>query len=203
MYIMEYSATLEMEKERRYVVDELWDRLRIVYGRVDAVRRNIDESLAIDDQLCRQCGMIEFRSPYRFPDRTEMGNLTPPTWIQWISRETNDLWNELIQAIDQEMNKTLPEFRLIPEDKEPEEVAQPNLMGFKTLLAGNEVGVQEKEGNSPQQKSHEEQPQLQTEDLNITQINIHQATGITVNDEQRMEIRNKHPRGHTQINGIS
>ena len=32
MYIMEYSATLEMIKERRYVADELWDRLRIVYG---------------------------------------------------------------------------------------------------------------------------------------------------------------------------
>ena len=31
-YIMEYSATLEMIKERRYMVDELWDRLRIVYG---------------------------------------------------------------------------------------------------------------------------------------------------------------------------
>ena len=36
-YIMKYSATLEMVKERRYVVDKLWDRLRIVYGRVDAV----------------------------------------------------------------------------------------------------------------------------------------------------------------------
>ena len=46
---MEYSATLEMVKERRYVADVLWDRLRIVYGRVDVVRRNIDESLATDD----------------------------------------------------------------------------------------------------------------------------------------------------------
>ena len=31
-YIMEYSATLEMIKERRYMADELWDRLGIVYG---------------------------------------------------------------------------------------------------------------------------------------------------------------------------
>ena len=31
-YIMEYSVTLEMIKERRYVADELWDRLRIVHG---------------------------------------------------------------------------------------------------------------------------------------------------------------------------
>ena len=77
-YIMEYSATLKMEKERRYVAYELWDRLRIVYGRVDVVQRNIDESLAKDDQLRRQCGMIEFRSPYRFPDPTEMENSTHP-----------------------------------------------------------------------------------------------------------------------------
>ena len=84
-----------MEKARRYVADKLWDRLRIVYGRVNAVQRNIDKSLAKDDQLHRQCGMIEFTSPYRFPDSTEMGNSTPTTWIQWISREANELCNEL------------------------------------------------------------------------------------------------------------
>ena len=53
-YIIEYSATLEMIKERRYIVDELWDQLRIVYGRVNAVRRNIDDSLSTDDRLHRQ-----------------------------------------------------------------------------------------------------------------------------------------------------
>ena len=52
-YIMEYSATLEMIKERRYVSDEHGDRLRIVCGIVNAVRRNIDESLATDDRLRR------------------------------------------------------------------------------------------------------------------------------------------------------
>ena len=31
-YIMEYSATFEMIKERRYMTDDLWDRHRIVYG---------------------------------------------------------------------------------------------------------------------------------------------------------------------------
>ena len=53
-YIMEFSAMLEMIKERRYRMEELWDRLRIIYGRVDVVRRNIDESLATDDRLRRQ-----------------------------------------------------------------------------------------------------------------------------------------------------
>ena len=37
-YIMEYSTTLEMIKERRYIEEKLWDRLRIIYGKVDAVR---------------------------------------------------------------------------------------------------------------------------------------------------------------------
>ena len=37
-YIMEYSATLVMIKERRYIEEELWDRLRIIYRRVDVVR---------------------------------------------------------------------------------------------------------------------------------------------------------------------
>ena len=148
-YIMEYSATLEMIKERRYMVDELWDRLRIVYGRVDAVRRKIDESLATDNRLCRQCGMMEFRSPYRCPDLMEMKNLMPPTWIQWISREANELCNELTQVINQETNKTLSEFRPIPEDVEPEGETQPDLMGFKTPRPGNEVGVWGEVGNSP------------------------------------------------------
>ena len=170
---MEYSATLEMVKERRYMADMLWDRLRIVYGRVDAVRRNIDESLAKDDRLCRQHGMMEFRSPYRFPDLTEMENSMPPTWIQWISREANELCNELTQVIGQEMNEMLSEFRPIPEDVELKGEAQLDLMGFETPQPGNEVGVWGEEGNSPQQGLHKHQPQPQTEDLNITQINVH------------------------------
>ena len=140
-YIMEYSATLEMIKERRYMADKLWDRLRIVHGRVDAVRRKIDESLATDDRLHRQHGMMEFKSPYRFPDLTEMENSMPPTWIQWISREANKLCNELTQVIDQETKETLSEFREIPEGVELEGETQPDLMGFKTPQPGNEVEV--------------------------------------------------------------
>ena len=194
MYIMEYSATLEMIKERRYVADKLWDWLRIVYGRVDAVRRKIDESLAADDQLCRQCGMMEFRTPYRFPDLTEMENSMPPTWIQWISREANKLCNELTQVIDQETNETLSEFRPIPEDVEPQGETQPDLMGFETPWPGNEVGVRGEEGNSPQQGLHEHQNELQSEDLNITQINVHQTTETAANNVLRTEESSEHHR---------
>ena len=148
-YIMEYSVKLEMIKERRYVADELWDRLRIAYGRVDVVKINIYESLATDDQLRRQCGMMEFRSPYRFPDPMEMENSMPSTWIQWISRKANKLCNELTQVIDQETNKTLSEFRLIPEVVEPEGETQPDLMGFETPQPCNEVGVGGGRGQQP------------------------------------------------------
>ena len=88
--------------------------------------------------------MMEFRSPYRFPDVTEIENSMPPTWIQWISREVNELCNKLTQEIDQEMNETLSEFRPILEDVELEGEAQPDLMGFKTPRPGNEAGVRGK-----------------------------------------------------------
>ena len=45
IYIMEYSSTKEMEKEKQYVRDQLWNRLQIIYGHVDAVRRKADASL--------------------------------------------------------------------------------------------------------------------------------------------------------------
>ena len=151
-YIMEYSATLEMIKERRYIEEELWDQLRIIYGRVDAVRRNIDESLATDDRLRRQHSIMEFRSPYRFPDLTEMENSTPPTWIQWISREAKELCNELTLVIDQGMNETLLEFRPIAKDVEPEGEQQQDLMGFKTPQPDNAIENRGEEGNSPQRE---------------------------------------------------
>ena len=100
---------------------------------------------------------MEFRSLYRFPDPTEMENSTPPTWIQWISRNANKLCNEITQMINQETNETLSEFRPIPEDVEPEVENQPDLMGFKTPQPGNEVGVWGEEGNSPQQGLYEHQ----------------------------------------------
>ena len=131
--------------------------------------------------------MMEFRSPYRFPDLTEMENSMLPTWIRWISREANELCNEITQIIDQETNKTLSEFRLIPEDIELEVENQPDLMGFETPRPGNEVGVRGEEGNSPQQGLYEHQNELQLENSNTTQINIWQTTETAANSTQRIE----------------
>ena len=83
--------------------------------------------------------MMEFRSPYRFPDLTEMENSTPPTWIQWISREANELCNELTLIIDQGMNETLSQFQPIPEDVEQEGEAQQDLMDFKRPQPANGI----------------------------------------------------------------
>ena len=163
------------------------------------VQRNIDESLATDDRLHRQRGMTEFRSPYRFPDLTEMENSMPPTWIQWISREVNGLCNKLTLVIDQEMNETLSEFRLNPEDVEPEGEAQPDLMGFKTPRPGNEIGSGGEEGNSPQQGLHKHQAHPQSEHLNITEINVHQTTETAVYDVPRTEENSEH---HKKLSSI-
>ena len=137
---------------------------------------------------------MEFRSPYRFPDLTEMENSMPPTWIQWISRKVKELCNELTQMIDQETNKTLSEFRPIPEDIEPEGENQPDLMGFETPRPGNEVGVWGEEGNSPQQGLYEHQNGPQLENSNTTQINIRQTTETAANNAQRTEESSEHHR---------
>ena len=50
------------------------------------------------------------------------------------------------------------------------------------------------EGNSPQEGLHKPQTQPQLEDSNITQINIHQRTGTSVNDIPRAEESNEHHR---------
>ena len=94
---------------------------------------------------------MEFRSSYRCPDPTEMENSMPPTWIQWISREVNELCNELTLMIDQETNETLSEFRPIPEDVEQEGEVQPDLMGFKTPQTTKKMENRGEEGNIPQE----------------------------------------------------
>ena len=135
--------------------------------------------------------MMEFRSPYRFPDPTEMENSTLPTWIQWISREANELCNELTLIIDQETNETLSEFRPIPEDVEPEEEVQPDLMGFETPQTTKEVENRGEEGNIPQEGLQEPQTQPQSDVTSTTRVNVHQTTERSDNITQRLEENNE------------
>ena len=92
------------------------------------------------------------------------------------------------------MNEMLSEFRPIPEDVEQEGEAQPDLMGFGTPQPANGIETRGKEGNSPQWGLQEPQAQPHSEDLNITQINMHQATGTSVNEVLRTEESTQPPR---------
>ena len=134
---------------------------------------------------------MEFRSPYRFPDPTEMENSMPPTWIQWISREANELCNELTLMIDQEMNETLSEFRPIPKDVEQEGEVQPDLMGFETPQTTKEVENRGEEGNSPREGLQEPPTQPQLDIISTTQVNVQQATERNDNVTPRLEENNE------------
>ena len=120
-----------------------------------------------------------------------MENSTLPTWIQWISREVNELCNELTLMIDQEMNKTLSEFRPIPEDVEPEGEVQPDLMGFEMPQTTKEVDNREEEGNSPQEGLQEPPTQPQLDAISTTWVNVHQTMERNDNVTPRLEENNE------------
>ena len=194
-YIMEYSSTLEMQKEKRYDSDELWSRLRIVFGRANTVKEKIDASLAKDDDLRRRKGLTNFRSPYRFPDPAEMHNSTPQTWIQWISREANELCNELTEVMDQKANETTIEFRPIPVDEEADENVNQdnNLMQFETPRLSPQNEVEERGKGVP----------IPRESDNGNPNTDREATTPTVDPmaESRTEVRQtEESRGNTNIN---
>ena len=111
----------------------------------------------------------------------EMENSTPPMWIQWISREANELCNKLTLVIDEGMNGTLLEFRPIPKDVEPEGEQQQDLMGFETLRPDNAIENRGEESNKPQRELRQPHHQQQLENVNTTQANIHQVTETEVN----------------------
>ena len=115
----------------------------------------------------------------------------PPTWIQCISREANELCNELTLMIDQETNETLSEFRPIPEDIEPEGKVQPDLMGFQMLQTTKEVESRGEEGNSPQEGLQEPLTQPQLDAISTTWANVHQTMERNDNITPRLEENNE------------
>ena len=114
-----------------------------------------------------------------------------PTWIQWISREENELCNELTLIIDQEKNETLSEFQPIPEDIEPEGEVQPDLMGFEMLQTTKEVENRGEEGNSPKEGLQELQTQPQSDATSTTRANIYQTMERSDNITPRLEENNE------------
>ena len=66
-YILEYGQTEVMINEGIYDEGEVQKRLRAVFGRVDAIRRRIDEAFENDDMHMRRQDMHVLPLPKNFP----------------------------------------------------------------------------------------------------------------------------------------
>ena len=98
-YILEYGATKIMAGKGHYDIDRLNQRLRIVFGKAEAIRRNIDTSLMQDDYHRRRRNMRTLGVPTRFPEPNHMENSPTNKWIHWINTEAEKLQTEINEEI--------------------------------------------------------------------------------------------------------
>ena len=98
-YILEYGATNMLITRGEYDEDQLKQRLRTVYGRAEAIKRNIDTSLTQDDFHRRKRNMRALGLPTRFPDPSRMDNSPTNKWINWINIEATRLQEEIEQEM--------------------------------------------------------------------------------------------------------
>ena len=99
MYIKEYEASQRWEQDPQYDVQQVQQRLQIVYGKADKAKKNVDTALLNDDIYRRRRVMHTLELPQRFPLPQNMKNSPVETWVQWIRDESN----KLIAAIDEEI----------------------------------------------------------------------------------------------------
>ena len=78
---------------------KLTQRLQIVFGRVDAVRKAVDETIENDDEIRRKKCMHYLKPPKRFPVPEDMESEETATWINWIHMETQALLEDLSEEI--------------------------------------------------------------------------------------------------------
>ena len=71
-YILEYGQTEAMLGEGIYDEEDLQQRLRAIFGRVNAIRSRIDEALENDDRHRRRRDMHVLHLPKNFPDPQSM-----------------------------------------------------------------------------------------------------------------------------------
>ena len=88
-----------MINEGIYEESEVQQRLQAVFGRVDAIRRRIDEGLENDDMHRRRQQMRVLPLPRNFPEPQSMGQSPVPTWIRWIREESERIVSELEEEI--------------------------------------------------------------------------------------------------------
>ena len=74
-------------------------RLQVVFSRVDAVRKAVDEVIENDDEIRRKKCMLYLKPPKRFPIPENMESEETATWINWIHMETQALLEDLNEEI--------------------------------------------------------------------------------------------------------
>ena len=98
-YILEYGQTEAMINEGIYDEAEVQERLCAVFGRVDTIRRRIDEALENDDRYRRRRdmrtlplshGLWFWEIPWQSPVHT---------WIRWIREESERIVSDLEEEI--------------------------------------------------------------------------------------------------------
>ena len=98
-YITEYSNTALWSLENLVPLHKLTQRLQIVFGRVDAVRKAVDEAIENDDEIRRKKCMCYLKPPKRFPVPEDMESEETAAWINWIHVETQALLEDLNEEI--------------------------------------------------------------------------------------------------------
>ena len=98
-YITEYRNTKLWTLERKAPIHKLTQRLQIVFGRFDAVRKAVDEAIENDDEIRRKKYMRYLKPPKRFPVPEDMESEETATWINWIHMETHAMLEDLNEEI--------------------------------------------------------------------------------------------------------
>ena len=98
-YIMEYGNTTLWNLEKKAPMHKLTQWLQIVFGRVNAVRRAVDEAIENDDEIRRKKCMCYLKPPKRFLVLEDMESEETATWINWIHMETQAMLEDLNEEI--------------------------------------------------------------------------------------------------------
>ena len=98
-YITEYGNTTLWNLEKRAPIHKLTQCLQIVFGRVNAVRRAVDEAIENDDEIRRKKCMRYLKPPKRFPVPEDMESKETATWINWIHMKTQAMLEDLNEEI--------------------------------------------------------------------------------------------------------
>ena len=100
IYISEYAETQRMLSGNKYRQEDLLVRLRVIFGRVDRVRNQIDQALQHDDAHRRRRDMRFLLLPNRFPRPESMSQGDVTVWTNWIREETTAIMNQLDEELE-------------------------------------------------------------------------------------------------------